>query len=280
MFKLFKKNTTRQNRVSSSPKAYPTIVTEIHQAFETAGDVLLKESLEILSNCSTVNKEKGKRLISLGFTRAKQAKEVAEIEQKESEAKVMAELVSYYSRHYPCNKFITKNQVTTICAKYGLVFGEISRYEGFVPETKLDEIQNFKLNPKDDGILISEGVFLLNAEVRKDGSYYHIFKKGSATKYDNSAFQSNDGVRFYSNDRKDIFGLSHKGDMNFDCISGMQICAPIKDMDTKGMRVDNYRLVRHVPDPVVLQPVKGGYLIVCAWGDEASDELVVNPKHN
>lgn len=36
----------------------------------------------------------------------------------------------------------------------------------------------------------------------------------------------------------------------------------------------------NVPDPVVLQPVKGGFLIVCAWGEEASDEIVVNEKMN
>ena len=36
----------------------------------------------------------------------------------------------------------------------------------------------------------------------------------------------------------------------------------------------------NIPDPVVLQPVCGGYLIVCAWGDEASDEIVVNQQMN
>ena len=35
-----------------------------------------------------------------------------------------------------------------------------------------------------------------------------------------------------------------------------------------------------VPDPVVLQPVRYGFLIVTAWGDEASDEMVVNPRNN
>lgn len=36
----------------------------------------------------------------------------------------------------------------------------------------------------------------------------------------------------------------------------------------------------NVPDPVVLQQVKGGYLIITAWGDEASDENVVNQLFN
>jgi len=39
-------------------------------------------------------------------------------------------------------------------------------------------------------------------------------------------------------------------------------------------------MIHVLADPVVLQPVKGGYLIITAWGDEASDELVVNQKFN
>ena len=56
-------------------------------------------------------------------------------------------------------------------------------------------------------------------------------------------------------------------------------CAPAKDMDMRGKRAQNF-MVKDIPDPIVLQPVHGGYLIVCAWGDEASDEIVVNEKFN
>ena len=51
-------------------------------------------------------------------------------------------------------------------------------------------------------------------------------------------------------------------------------------MDTKDHTLRGIHLVKHYPDPVVLQPVNEGYLIVCAWGDEASDELVVNSINN
>jgi len=34
------------------------------------------------------------------------------------------------------------------------------------------------------------------------------------------------------------------------------------------------------PDPVVLYPVEKGYIIVTAWGDEASDPLVANEQMN
>lgn len=37
---------------------------------------------------------------------------------------------------------------------------------------------------------------------------------------------------------------------------------------------------KEIPDPVVLYPVREGYLIVTAWGDEASDPDVVNEVNN
>jgi hypothetical protein len=33
-------------------------------------------------------------------------------------------------------------------------------------------------------------------------------------------------------------------------------------------------------DPIVLCKVKGGYLIITSWGDEANDELVANHNFN
>jgi hypothetical protein len=53
-------------------------------------------------------------------------------------------------------------------------------------------------------------------------------------------------------------------------------------MDITGLELkEGYKLEKkHIPDPVVLQPVKNGYLILTAWGNESEDELVVNQKFN
>jgi hypothetical protein len=59
----------------------------------------------------------------------------------------------------------------------------------------------------------------------------------------------------------------------------MQICAPVKDFDMEGKVVNGYKVInKPAPDPVVLHAVKGGYLIVCAWGDEASDPMITNER--
>jgi hypothetical protein len=62
------------------------------------------------------------------------------------------------------------------------------------------------------------------------------------------------------------------------------IAAPKNQMIINpGDRVDGVEIkeVPHVPDPIVLWPIEDNfYLIVTAWGDEASDPLVVNHKMN
>lgn len=61
------------------------------------------------------------------------------------------------------------------------------------------------------------------------------------------------------------------------------ICAPITDMRLDDdATLEGHKIVEkvHVPDPVVLCPVHRGYLIITAWGDEASDPLVYNEKLN
>lgn len=55
----------------------------------------------------------------------------------------------------------------------------------------------------------------------------------------------------------------------------MMMVAPYADFDTRGYTIRDNKMVY---DPIVLYPVKGGYLIVTAWGEEAKDELVQRAK--
>jgi len=60
------------------------------------------------------------------------------------------------------------------------------------------------------------------------------------------------------------------------------IAAPEKDMEISSLyEKKGWRIFKKTPpDPVVFCKVRGGYLIITAWGDEASDEEVVNQKMN
>lgn len=178
--------------------------------------------------------------------------ESSEILSKTQMSKEQIELVKYYQQNYPFNKFINEKQVKEICHKYNLVCGDVNRFMGFVPEKNMEEIVNFKLKSNDVlKIICSKKTFGSNiGEIFKDK-----------------------GERYY--DFPNIYKLTEEN-------SPLQICAPIKDMDISGLELkEGYKLEKKfIPDPVVLQPVKGGYLILTAWGDEASDPLVVNNNKN
>lgn len=78
-------------------------------------------------------------------------------------------------------------------------------------------------------------------------------------------------------------GINYTGWFSIDNIkteslSSFVICAPKSDMiETDSSFKTKFN---HVPDPVVLYPVDKGYIIVTAWGDEASDQLVINHQNN
>jgi len=285
MLQFFKNKTKPEAAIAEmptiTPKVYSSEIEQIHHEFETAGDTLLSESIAILGQCTKVDKEKGKLLTSVGFINTREAKIVSEAEQKEKDATTMAELVRKYQFAYPNNKFITESMVAQICKKYGLVCGSVELYKGFVPKDKLEMIKKFSLKKEDvplfyvreaDGSIVAPKFNPLKNGTRtfdKEGcAYEHL-----------CSYSNKKGVyhirTFYGDDR----GHSERARITFDEV-GLKICAPLKDMETKGMELKGYHLVKHIPDPVVLQPVAGGYLIVTAWGDEASDENVVNPINN
>jgi len=273
--------------LKTSPKIsgeFSFIRLEIHREFETASEKLLESAKEIINSQPKVNVSKIQQLKNLGFKQVQEVEQGNKVLEKTELSKEQIDLVNYYSHNYPFNKFITEEQVKTICHKYNLVCGDVERFKGFVPEKNLSEIVNFKLKEKDNNFIVtSNGLIFENAETRLIRGYTHIYKKTDPSEF-NYAFQSNDGINFYSKDNKNIFGLSHLGDQKFTIENkSLKICAPVKDMDISGLELkEGYKLIKkiEIPDPVVLQPVKGGYLILTAWGDEASDPLVVNQNHN
>jgi hypothetical protein len=74
---------------------------------------------------------------------------------------------------------------------------------------------------------------------------------------------------------------SYSKDSEYTSGTGLFIIATRDQLNMKSARVQGHKLVDIVKeDPIVLQPVKEGYLIVSAWGVEASDKEVQNPRFN
>lgn len=277
---------------SDGKNVYPEVVLKIHEEFMTASDKLLEQAMNIINDNPIIKSDKMQMLKSFGFDRVPEVEEIIEKEKIVKLNKEQVDLVKYYRQKYPFQKFITHEQVQAICEKYKLVFGFVDMYTGFVPEKNLKEIASAKIDEKDkalkvyarksmfdDAFIIEFSDFEIKSSNPKKQDYFHFFRKGDDKDY---AFQSNDGISFYSSDKKNLFGLRHLDDIRFIVREGLRICAPEKDMNLKGFTKNKWQLIpdKLFEDPVVLQDVKGGYLILTAWGNEASDPIVVNENLN
>lgn len=265
-------------KTKKTESEYPAIVQEIHHEFENFGEKLLAEAKEILAKAESIDIDKGNRLLSLGFTSAKQAKEAVAIQEAKRKAQEQSKLIVDHSVKYPTYKFITDDGVKTICEKYGLVCGPISIYKGFVPENKLQAIEQFTN-------LIKRQTEEARLEREEKQKREEIEMFGAPPSFmDYERYLQHERVRMQSQymDMRNVFSAfgGPIGWRSNPDEGKLHICAPEKDMDTTGFRESGHILKRDIPDPVVLHPVRGGYIIVCAWGDEASDPLVVNEGNN
>ena len=272
------------NAVLKQPTNYPPIIEEIHNEFATAGEKLLAESLLILKECEAVDKGKGLSLLNLGFKNVPEAKIVDKTITTEKNQRAISEMILEYRAKYPGYKFITEEIVRKICLKYNLVLGDVSLYKGFVPAKNIKHIEEFnkkitippfaslyRNNQMSSESFICDMV-LKNPTVDKTRGH-HVIEDENGFRAQQEFMQA-DGIHYY--------GSINKVGFCYVKIQSEQllICAPIKDMNTEGMNLKGYELLKHIPDPIILKPICGGYLIVTAWGDEASDPEVINHIDN
>lgn len=254
------------------------LVEEIHSTFNTASEKMLFDALEILKQAGSGSQEKADRLIAAGFHNATDVQKWNAIKI----TKELADIIQRYQQIYPFNKFITEDQVSAICKKYKLLCAPIERYKGFVPETKLNQIEHFKINESDK----KPSMVRIKSAWNSGTLLRSVCARNIHKKLGMKLIPANSPELYWQ--RTVLFSTKGQGSYieKYDLIdnSKMLICAPAKDMDLKGLKkigsTFNSFVTVTVPDPVVLQPCKGGFLIVAAWGDEASDPLVVNPINN
>ena len=264
---------SQPQKIAPPPVAIPSNISvqEIHDAFDSASEKLLKEAEEILAKLPDTSK--GERMAKLGFHNTPDATKHSNINLEKNRADKLATQIRYFQTFYPNNKFITEQVVQQICNKYGLLFGDSARYIGDIPEKNLTEIENFKLLEQDMEKHTHGWCF-------QSGSHhgtYNSVKDKSQVPAGVDAFwgyyiQEQWGVRYVKVDDETILHTYTKPEF--------KICAPAKDFHTQGMKVEGYKLVQDIKDPIVLQPVIGGYLIVSKWGLEAEDPALLNPTQN
>ena len=246
MFKFIKK-------VKQSLQDPNEVIEKIHYEFDSASERLLKEAKEIIAR--NKDADKGERLKKIGFGSAAPVVQSEENKQKEK----LANQIEYYQTWYPNNKFITESEVKRICEKYGLLFGESRQYKGDIPEKNLIEIENFKLRDEEK-----------IKRTNYDDYQEHYFTTQRFGGLGQSILGAPRQTQIEYNPPKEI--------RTYLSTPSFKICAPEKDFDTRYMTVvDGYKLQY---DPIVMQPVKDGYLIVSKWGLEGQDENLINEKMN
>lgn len=214
---------------------------EIHDEFCLASDNLLEEVKQVLQDDFEAD-----RLKELGFKSIKKVSDREDVLTKRR----YAETVAYYRQKYPFRKFLLQLSVEAICKKYGLLCGDVHNFTGEIPQKNVEEILSFKVRDED-------------RPESDDTTWFSSGRMGE--KFD----------KFFLCEGKwceEKVESTHREKIT------LKICAPEAMFNKKNLNVvDGYMLVS---DPIVLQPVKGGYLIVTAWGDEATDEIVVNEGMN
>jgi hypothetical protein len=251
---------------------YPLAVQKIHNEFMQSAEESLLAAMEYIK-LNNIN-PKADRLSKIGFNSVPLVVETLDIKRKIDLSVKEIDIINKYQKKYPEYKFITEQNVINICKKYNLVLGGIGLFKGFVPNENLKDIEIFMTKYDFSSMWITQiskrVLDMSNYKIKGDRSYEHFYHKKSG----DYVFQRDTGDSlFYSSGivNGERFDCSVMGDGRLEPVT-LQICAPIKDMDTTGMTVKNYKLIKDIPYPVVLQPVPGGYLIVTAWGDESEDD--------
>ncbi|MCW3111368.1 MAG: hypothetical protein JWQ09_5874 [Segetibacter sp.] len=274
------------SKMDTQTKPYPQVVQDIHNEFNNAGERLLQESLDIIEKAEKIDLNKASRLNSVGFSNNPLLAKANKIEAETRTPALMAQIVLNYQKKYPLYKFISNADIDKICKKYNLVRGNTEQFIGFVPEKNLSEIEKFT-----NQYSVSPRVFINNIRFKytyqqglqkvfldKLKSNNNFIRKEDFSYYRASFDDKSDFEHYYI---KEYVGIESIEKVN---VPPFDICAPKKDMisNEKWYAIKGLLslTVSVAPDPVVLYPVEHGAIIVTAWGDEASDPLVLNEQMN
>lgn len=282
------KEVVAKPEVITSTKASVATVKEIRETFYTEVDRLLEQAnLKVVTKIlDEPFRERAKALSELGFLNHPHVNECKEKEAKERALEyengmkdVLIEAIRYYTQKYPQYKFITFDSVGKICKKYGLIYAPVNYFIGEIPQKNLEHMVSFKIDPLDKAVLSRRhGVDFMDFEKQIDNPDRYT---GTTYKVDTTDYTE-----------VGIYGKVYTRNVEF---APLIIAAPRKDFGNfpYGSRIDEKTGALVIPqDPIVIQPVRRIYdmdgrkyqfvggLIVTAWGDEASDEEVVNTKMN
>jgi hypothetical protein len=229
-----------------------TTVKEIHNAVDEASNQFFH------SDYFAGIEQSAKDLRAMGFTSAQNVLDAEDYKENHRYA-------AGYRVKYPNFKFMTIHQMNKLMHRYNLQFAQVKEFMGEIPAKNIAELQKAFIYSED--LDINYGTKIAEAKMIKT-SFDDIRNGGLEAMLKNAI-------------RESI--LDHRKKQ------------PLQP-DIKMSLIDIYRshpdCVMIAADPVLFKKpvkyvcpmpfvaVKGGLLILTAWGDEASDAAVVNEKMN
>jgi hypothetical protein len=261
--------------------SYYEQIARIHNEFNTAGENIYQEALAIINETIVPNQEKAVRLEKMGFYASKEATAAKEAMVRKQENERIAKIIKYYRDKYPLYKFIRDKDVEDICEKYGLIYGSASQYTGFIPEKNLKSIESFKIDDRDRRV-ITIGGWIDKEDSGKGKSFEDTQRYWELRERRNPNMSSNTEDDIVEIIQRQSYAMNSIGRSHDMPTTGFSVVAPANNFKIESnQEIKKYKITnKPIPDPVVLCAVAEGYLIVTAWGDEASDPIVQNELNN
>lgn len=239
------------------------LVKLIHAEFNDEMQNILKE-MSIVVPTKTEHQaslDRAEALKRLGFASALEVakldkfnKENARIMAKNAANAQVVEDLKTFSQKYPMYKFITRASLDRICKKYGLHYASVRYFTGVVPQANLQALLDCSIAKKDIPKLCETSTgWNTRAELEL-------------------SFANEHPHRDKIHERAPLIIAAPFKEFSF------PTWARIEETESGQVKF------RIKEDPIVMQPVYSGentyFAIITAWGPEASDPEVINPRNN
>lgn len=216
-------------------------------------------------------------------------------------------LINEYKLVYPNYKFILQAQLERVLEKYNLYQRDCQYFMGDIPEKNIKDIQNFKVRIDDFSDDLRE--MMLGENTINAYKYLSEIKAGRGDTIYSHFIEFLPSMEKFMSNRIELYSYNQnssvKPKIDVDIViealdsfkqlggnkdySPLTICAVESLFNEDAWKEGKQRIIGKKEiepksqvdlDPIVLFEVKGGYLIVTAWGDESNDELIFNESLN
>jgi predicted transcriptional regulator len=303
MFNDFFKKSLNKKPLVLSDGSIPT-VEDIHAEFDAAQDLFLESADNLLKELNIPTEshieKKADMLKALGFINSETIKKAEEIKRSTNGIRrtyemteKKANLIKYYKRAYPLEKFIPVEELNRICRKYNLIHAPAKNYIKDIPEKNVLEMANRKPLSYSDSIEerryltitrfyadVPEDIkTILKGEVKIPTDLIDLFRSSMVSEMSCTKLLkylgytgSYSGYIFYDASMKKVDER------------GLRVAAPNSHFDLAGVEKTSefgygYQTVEimEIKDPVVFEYCKGDICrIITKWGTD-DDQSYLDP---